>query len=200
MTPMTIPQLCEKLSSEQFQNPRNIVYYNYYIFLYDPAKEYEIRQQIKEMKDSLIRPNTFIDIPVLNLFEEFCNFLDKQPFGKFDSSYLHFMLEHETPEYSRILSIKAGSNDFMNYIQKRIDEEINKADEYVHPYVFIYGIGSMYPYLRANDFLTKYEGHNDPSRYKIILFYPGSIDGNSYSLFNKLHDQHGYRSISLINK
>ena len=69
-----------------------------------------------------------------------------------------------------------------------------------HPYVFVYGIGKMYPYMRSNEFLTAYEEFNDTSKYKIILFYPGHREGNSFVLFDTLHDQHSYRAILLVNE
>lgn len=45
-------------------------------------------------------------------------------------------------------------------------------DEYRRPYVFMYGIGTMYPYLRANELLAKYEDYNETGRYKTFSFIP----------------------------
>ena len=52
----------------------------------------------------------------------------------------------------------------------------------------------MYPYLRANAFLTAYEAVNDASRYKVILFYPGTVKDAEFSLFGILNDHHAYRA------
>ena len=67
------------------------------------------------------------------------------------------------------------------------------------PYVFVYGIGSMYPYMRTSTFLSKYEEFNKTNQYKIILFYPGHRVENSFSLFGRIHDHNTYRAHLLIN-
>jgi hypothetical protein len=57
----------------------------------------------------------------------------------------------------------------------------------------------MYPYLRVNEFLALYEDYNDTGKYKIIVFYPGHRDQNSFKLFDTLQDNHTYRATLLIN-
>lgn len=64
----------------------------------------------------------------------------------------------------------------------------------------MYGIGSMYPYLRVNEFLALYEDYNETDKYKIIVFYPGHRDQNSFRLFDTLPDNHTYRATLLINE
>ncbi|MFA6661315.1 MAG: BREX protein BrxB domain-containing protein, partial [Bacilli bacterium] len=60
--------------------------------------------------------------------------------------------------------------------------------------------GSMYPYLRVNEFLALYEDFNDTNKYKIIVFYPGHRDHNSFRLFGILPDNNTYRATLLINE
>ena len=97
------------------------------------------------------------------------------------------------------LTIEANSDSFISFVSQKIGEYINSNNGYKHPYVFIHGIGKMFPYLRTNVFLTRYEKYNDTSRYKIILFYPGHQEGNSFSLFDTLEDSHTYRAVLLVN-
>jgi hypothetical protein len=98
------------------------------------------------------------------------------------------------------LTTEANSDNFIHYVSERILEHINSNNGYKHPYVFIHGIGKIFPYLRTNVFLTKYEKYNDTDKYKIILFYPGHQEGNSFSLFDTLEDAHTYRATLLVNK
>lgn len=98
------------------------------------------------------------------------------------------------------LTNEANSDNFISYVHDRIDEYLRINDGLNKPYIFIYGIGKMFPYLRTNVFLTHYEKYNDTSRYKIILFYPGHQEGNSFSLFDTLEDAHTYRATLLVNK
>ena len=58
----------------------------------------------------------------------------------------------------------------------------------------------MYPYLRVNEFLSLYEDYNETGKYKIIVFYPGYRENNSFRLFDELPDNHTYRATLLINE
>ena len=98
------------------------------------------------------------------------------------------------------LTTEANSDSFIHYVSQRIEDHMAQNDGLNKPYVFIHGVGKMFPYLRTNVFLTKYEKYNDTSRYKIILFYPGHQEGNSFSLFDTLPDSHTYRATLLVNK
>ena len=200
---MTIDELYEKLSSRQFQDTQNgDLFYNFFVYQYPAEKEYEILQQIKEFKEQLIRPINYVDVLTMNLFEEFCNFLDGQSFGKLHPSYLKYLIEKDdtNPEsVTKTLTNKANSDAFFQYIHNRIIEHISIKDNKIRPYIFLYGIGSMYPYLRTNVFLTNYEKYNQSSNYKLIVFYPGNVNKYTYHLFGMLNDEHTYRATLLIN-
>lgn len=200
---MTIDELYAKLSSPQFQDTQNgDIFYNFFIYQYPAEKEYEIRQQIKEFKEQLIRPINYVDVLTMNLFEEFCNFLDGQSFGKMHPSYLKYLIEKDRTNSNNVtktLTNKANSDAFYEYIHNRIVQHISIQDDKIRPYIFLYGIGSMYPYLRTNVFLTNYEKYNQSSKYKLIVFYPGDVIKNTYQLFGMLDDDHTYRATLLIN-
>ena len=140
-----------------------------------------------------------MDVLTLNLFEEFCNFLDQKKFLR-HPSMLKYQLEKEQADPSKAkntqdtLTRNAHSPEFMQYIQQRIIAHTHIKDQYQRPYVFIYGIGSMFPYLRVNEFLALYENYNETNSYKIIVFYPGHREQNSFRLFDTLSDNHTYRA------
>ena len=203
MNKMTLDQLYDTLCSDDFKNTENDIFYNFYIFQYEPEKEYEMRRQIVDFKAKLIRPVNFVDVLTIDLFQEFCNFLDSISFGKKHPSYLKYMLEKDEIDHEAVtktLTNKANSQPFYQYIHERIMEHISIEDDKLRPYVFLYGIGAMYPYLRTNVFLSSYEQYNKSNKYKIIVFYPGEKDGNSFRLFNRIDDQHTYRATLLINE
>lgn len=203
MKEMTVQQLHEKLSSKEFQNPENgDLFYNYFVFQYDASKEHEMRQQIKEFKENFKRPTNYVDILTLDLFAEFCNYLNGISFGR-HPSYLNYLLEKDGSDHDAVLknlTIKANQQQFYEHIHNRIMEHVSIEDELIRPYVFVYGIGDMYPHLRTNNFLTNYEQFNKTSKYKLIVFYPGHVEGNNYSLFDALHDEHTYRATLLLNE
>ena len=198
---MTIPELYEYLCSPQFQDENSgNIFYNYYIYEYPANKEYEMRRQVQEFKEKLERPTNFVDALVLDLFKVFCEYLSNEKFG--DTSLLDDTFEEDKIHPDMVtneLTTEANSDSFISFVSQKIDEHINSNNGYKHPYVFIHGIGKMFPYLRTNVFLTRYEKYNDTSRYKIILFYPGHQEGNSFSLFDTLEDSHTYRAVLLVN-
>lgn len=161
-----------------------------------------MREQIDRIKDNIKRPVNNVDVLTLDIFEEFCQFMDKQSFGK-HPSYLEYILDKDRTkpdDVTRALQLKANSDAFMKYLHDRIMEHVNKIDEYIRPYVFMYGIGNIYPYLRTSNLLNRYEPYNRSERYKIILFYPGDQSGSSFNLFGDLEDNHTYRAIVLMNE
>lgn len=205
MKTMTVEQLYEKLCSKAFQDPRNgDLHYNYFMFQYDATKEYDMLRQIDDIREKIRRPNNNVDILLLDLFDEFTAFLDGRSFGRKWNSYKEYLINKEQTmkeEVQKSLGDLAKSEDFINYLHKRIMEHVEKVDDgMIRPYVFVYGVGNIYPYLRVNNLLSRYEAQNKSSKYKLIIFYPGEQYGNTYKLFGKLEDEHTYRASLLINE
>ena len=203
---MTIQELYKKLKSPGFMDPENgDLFYNFFIYQYPAEKEYDIRNQILDFENNLIRPNSYVDVLTLNLFEVFCNFLDQKKFLR-HPSMLKYQLEREKADPSQAqntqntLTRNAHSEEFLRFFHQRILDHININDDFRRPYVFVHGVGSMFPYLRVNELLALYEDYNDTSRYKIIVFYPGYRENNSFRLFGTLPDNHTYRATLLINE
>lgn len=206
MSEVVVDKLYERLCQPDFQDtPHGDLFYNYFIVPYDPAKEYETRERIQWYRDNLIRPTNYVNALHIDIFEEFCNYLDNKPFGKKYPSYLKYLIEKESkdPENSegvaRSLTQQAQGDAFIQYIHDRIVAHKEAETENKTPYVFISGFGNIYPYLRLSTFLNKYEEHNQTHAYKIFVFYPGEPDGNSYKLFDRFADQHVYRAALILD-
>lgn len=154
---MTIPELYEYLCSPQFQDQSGCMFYNYYIYQYPARQEYEMRQQIAEFQERLKRPANFINALVIDLFETFCDYLKTATFGK--QNLFDMTLEEEKTVPNDVieeLSHEANSDEFYEFVRDRILEHIEANDGYKHPYVFVHGIGKMFPYLRCSTFLNGY--------------------------------------------
>ena len=199
---MTIQELDHKLNDPGFQDPKNgDIFYNFFIYQYPAEKEYDIREQIKEFKEHLIRPINYVDVLCLNLFEEFCNYLQTKQI--MHRPMLEYQLEKEktNPEATKsTMTRNAHSEGFIKYLHDHIMAHVSIEDEFRRPYVFVHGVGSMYPYIRVNELLTLYEQYNVTYKYKIIVFYPGYRENNSFRLFGLLPDHHTYRATLLINE
>lgn len=202
MKNMTLQELYDYLNSPEFKDVKSgNIFYNYYIYQYSAAKEYEMQRQIVVFKQNLERPSSFVNAMLLDLFQVFCDYLKAERFGA--DSLFDLTLEDDKAQADMVtqeLTTEANSDNFIHYVHDRIDEHLKINDGLNKPYIFIHGVGKMFPYLRTNVFLTRYEKYNDTSRYKIILFYPGHQEGNSFSLFDTLEDAHTYRATLLVNQ
>lgn len=201
-----VDKLYEKLCSPDFQNTaQGDLFYNYFIVPYDPKKEYETRERIQWYQDNLIRPTSFVNALHIDIFDTFCKFLDNQPFGKKYPSYLRYLMEKEkkgdagSEGVSRSLSQLSQSDNFIKHIRDLIIEHKSNETENKTPYVFISGFGNIYPYLRLSTFLNKYEEFNQTHEYKLIVFYPGQPEGNSFKLFDCFEDNHVYRASLILD-
>lgn len=203
MNDFAIKNLYSKLRDKAFSAPTHgDLFYNFYIFQYPACDEYKIRKQILEITNQLAKPADYLDTLVLNIFDEFCQFLDNTSFGP-NPSYLQYLLSKEDKgeaaikQVQKSLTERANSDDFIQYLHRRISQYIDQqAEDSKRPYIFIYGLGQMFPYLRTNVLLTKYEPLNKSNAYKIIAFYPGTStdDGTKFKLFGLLNDEHTYRA------
>lgn len=200
---MTISELYEKLSDKDFLDPTTgNLFSRAYMYLYEPENEYHIRQEIQHFKDRLIRPDTYRNIFLIDIFEEFIEYLEKGKFGQ--HSRLDFFINQEKEKPDRVeQSLKKDAIDakFFSQLNDKIETHFNSSDSYEVGYVIIYGFGAIFPYLRASKFLSNFEKYYmDNGKYKLILFYPGSVEDKSrIKLFRKLEDDNPYRAIKLIN-
>ncbi|HZL11859.1 MAG TPA: BREX protein BrxB domain-containing protein [Prolixibacteraceae bacterium] len=195
---MTINELYDLLCDEDFQDPKTgNLFFPAYMYIYDPTKEYYIREQIQQIKDRLIRPNTFVDVLIINLFTEFLDYLKTRTFGT--ETLLNTLLANELKDSDRVtdsLRREAVRGEFLSNLNDKIKEHIQPEDDLKKSFVFVHGFGEIYPYLRASKFLSNFEKYI--TGYKIILFYPGTVKDN-YSMFDLLNDENPYRAIKLIN-
>lgn len=195
---MTINELYDLLCNEDFQDPKTgNLFFPAYMYIYDPTKEYFIREQIQLLKERLIRPNTFVDVLVLNIFTEFLDYLKFRDFG--GVSLLDTFIQNEwkdTDKVTEALRRETTRGEFLKSLNEKIKAHIDPVDDIKKSYVFVHGFAEIYPYLRASKFLSNFEKYI--SGYKIILFYPGTAKDN-YSMFDLLNDENPYRAIKLIN-
>ena len=197
---MTIPELYERLADKDFQEyTTGQLFFPAYMYMYDAKKEREFEQEIADIQSRLRRPNNYLDVMVMDIFEELLAFLDAQSFGRAHSK-LHFYLEHEArnPEaVSTGVREAAYSEDFMRMLEAKIQQHLMEAKQYEVAYVFMKGFGRAFPYIRVSRFMANFEKYIH--QFKLIVFYPGTTNGN-YQLFGELQDEHLYRAIKLINE
>jgi hypothetical protein len=68
---MTITELYNQLCDKDFQNHQTgNLFFPAYMYMYNPELEYEVEKEILNIKNRLHRPNNYLDVMVLDIFEE----------------------------------------------------------------------------------------------------------------------------------
>ena len=196
---MTIAELYTQLSDKGFQDHQTgNLFFPAYMYTYNPDKEYEIDAEILDIKNRLHRPNNYLDVMVIDIFEEFVSYLKNRTFGgETKCSYYFKHEESKAKAVNDALSRDAYDKEFLNYLEDKIKQHLAAADDYEVAYVFVKGFGNAFPYIRASRFMNKFEAKI--KGYKLIMFYPGKVK-EYYSLFGLLKDENLYRAIKLINE
>ena len=148
------------------------------------------------MKERLSRPNHFLNCLLLNVYDEFLDYLQSRKMAKRD--LLDFILEKETDGPERVhkrLQEHLLGDAFTEHLARRITEHQAGGDPRAQVYVLVHGFGSLFPFMRVNDFLTRFEKHVEG--YKLIAFYPGEYRNARYHMFGVLEARHVYRASCL---
>jgi len=154
-----------------------------YIFDYDPAQELYVRDRI----EFLVKKGKAAD---LNIIEFDLYDIIIQIFKDNDILEMNFKLEKKggldrvTQAVTRMLSDDP--------VVQHIEEHSDNADV-----VFLTGIGKCYPLFRAHNVLNKLD--KIVNRIPVVMFYPGSFDGQYLKLFSKLTDDNHYRAFKLVD-
>ena len=196
---MTITELYNQLSDRDFQDYQTgNLFFPAYMYMYDATKEYEIDGEILDIKNRLHRPNNYLDVMVLDIFEEFVNYLKQDEITKGNSRYKFYTAQehNKSSEVDKALYREAYSDRFLSYLDDIIKQHLANAKHYEVAYVFLKGFGNAFPHLRASRFMNNFEKYI--KGYKLIMFYPGEAK-SYYSLFGLLKDENLYRAIKLIN-
>ncbi|MCH7965548.1 MAG: DUF1788 domain-containing protein [Bacteroidetes bacterium] len=199
---MKLSYLFEELSRREFQNPdTGNMFFPAYIYCYEPQKEYQIRKEILELKDRLIRPDIFQECMVINIYTEFIDHLMTEKLG--DESLFDLFIKQEKEESAteagENLKNVADSIEFLKRIDEKIRVHFQLPSKYKKVYVLVQGFGSIFPYLSASEFLKRFEEYVSGGGYKIVVFYPGKYENNHFYLFNEINHESIYRA-SLLNK
>lgn len=201
---MTIQELYERLSDKDFLDPSTgNLFSRAYMYLYDAEKEYEIREEIEDLKNRLIRPDIYRNILIVDLFKTFNDFLVSSQYGK-HGSFLDFIEKQEQKDPDKVaetLKRQARGDNFLKYLNEKIETHFDSSGAYEVGYVMIHGLGAIFPYIRTSKFLSSFEKYYmDNQKYKLILFYPGTAEKIDVKLFGEMEDANPYRAIKLINE
>jgi len=187
---MTIHQRLKALVAE-LQSPRllknqgNGNEIGYYIFDYDAEHEPIVEQFISELQPKLAVSQPPLNAVEVNLYRVILKILE-------DRNVLQRAFD---------LEVRKGNNDLAKTIKPMVRPEkvVEKIQELVQgneDLILITGVGASWPMMRSHTILNNL--HPVLDRTPVVMFFPGSYDGQELRLFDTFKDDNYYRAFPLI--
>lgn len=154
-----------------------------HVFCYEPKDEMIVQSYIKRLKSE---ENTSYRIIERDLYELFLQLLE-------DKRILDKIPDMEEKKGGPYLLEKLQNIAGPKAILQKMDYEGHQPGQDV---LFLTGVGKIYPFLRSHKILDSMQSIFEDI--PVVLFYPGTFDGNSLSLFGEFLDGNYYRAFNLI--
>ena len=154
-----------------------------HVFCYEPKDEMTVQSYIKRLKSE---ENTSYRIIERDLYELFLQLLE-------DKRILDKIPDMEEKKGGPYLLEQLQNIAGPKAILQKMDYEGHQPGQDV---LFLTGVGKIYPFLRSHKILDSMQSIFEDI--PVVLFYPGTFDGNSLSLFGEFLDGNYYRAFNLI--
>lgn len=180
-------QIPEKILSSEFLNSQGLGNeIGFWIFDYDPAAELEVREYIAFLENMLTKKHSKLAYVHINLLDMLVQYLHSRGFVE-----KAIALQQQKGDEALIKALAGPLH--MDKFAPYLVEATQAAEKNI---VFISGIGSVWPLLRAHNLLNSL--HSLLGQTPMVLFYPGHYDGQSMRLFGKIPSDNYYRAFKLI--
>ena len=184
-----LDKIWDRISDEDFLANRGVANeVRYYVFDYEPCDELIIREKIKALKKQNNPDADGFQIVEYDLYEMVIQILEEK-------GYIEKCIKFEDDKgmeylYTAVTKMLRLTNDD-NLIVSRILENTPK-----NAVVFLTGVGKVFPFVRSHNVLNNL--HQVLDSVPVVMFYPGTWNGQSLSLFGTISDGNYYRAFPLI--
>ncbi len=176
----------EKILSDEFLEGQGVGGdLNFWIFDYAPEAELQVREYLDFLNGMLAKKHDHLKIANINLLQYLVDYLNER--GFVDKSIA--MQQKKGDEgLMKALAGPLHMDKFAPYVVEK--SQANECDM-----IFISGVGSVWPLLRAHHLLNSV--HSSLGHKPLVLFYPGHYTGQTLSLFGKIPSKNYYRAFKL---
>jgi hypothetical protein len=158
----------------------------FYIFSYPPEDELDVRRHITFLMEQIPHHRPDLRVKHIDLFDFAIDHLrDRKLLDKTMQMQRKKTPKHVITQLEKVLDPEKTKNLFARI-----------ASPSEHDLVFVSGVGSVFPMMRAHKLLNNI--HSVMGSTPIVLFYPGRYDGQHLSLFGKLKSDNYYRAFKLV--
>ena len=193
-----LSKIYDILAAKDFQNPETgKLFFPVYIYSYDPKQEYAFRKGLTKLKRQLARPSNYLDTMVLDVWQSLLEYLKEYQFGNKTLYQLMIAKEKKGEDITQWIrkQIANPTRGYYPWLEQKVIDHFSEDTTDKRAYLLVHGLGAAYPYLRASGFLKNSERF--VKNYKMILFYPGTVRKENFSLFGQLDDDNIYRANNL---
>jgi hypothetical protein len=180
-------QIPDKILSDEFLQSQGLGNeIGFWVFDYDPASELDVREYLVFLEGMLAKKHSHLNVGHINLLESLVNYLGDRGFVE---KAIAMQQKKGDGALLKALSGPLHMDKFAPYLV----ESSQASDKDI---LFISGIGSVWPLLRAHNLLNSL--HSLLDHLPVVLFYPGHYDGQTMSLFGKIPSNNYYRAFKLV--
>lgn len=183
-----LQEMTDKIASGQVIESTNLGNeINFRVFDYDPEDEYVVRDYLYNY---LLKRNK--NIQVFDIYDIIVDILKEKGF-------LEKTFEYEKKKGAKFvnsiiqktLAISSNNDLIIKYIKDHFKKEDGKI-------IIITGMGKCYGIVRGHTILNNLQSVITEN--PVIMFYPGTYDGQTFRLFNKLENDNYYRAFQLVSR
>ena len=180
-------QIPDIILAEDFREGRSLGGdLNFWIFEYEPEDELAVREYVEFLNDMIAKKHSHLKATNINLLQALVSYLEERNYTEKATQ-----IQKQKGDEALLKALKGPlhNNKFVPYL-------LNTYDAANQDLIFLSGMGSVWPMLRAHSLLN---GLHAPLGNKpVILFYPGRYNGQVMSLFGKITSKEYYRAFQLV--
>ena len=182
-----LDEMTKKLSSKDLFESNGLGNeINFHVFDYDPEDEYIVREYL----ENYLLKKEKLNIKVFDIYDIIIDILKEKGFLE---KVFAFEKNKGTKYINEIISKTLGIGSNNDLIMKKIREEV-QPDQII----LITGIGKCYGIVRGHTILNNL--HSVITNNPLIMFYPGSYDGQSFKLFTRLENDNYYTAFQFVGR
>lgn len=157
----------------------------FYIFDYDPEYEPLVQQRVDKLISQLTSPPDELVVMEINLYKSILAILDER---KVLQRAFDLEATKGSATLAKTIAPLVRPDQIIGYINRKL-----QGNEQL---ILMTGVGASYPMLRSHTILNNL--HPVLDKIPLVMFFPGSYDGNELRLFNTFKDDNYYRAFPLV--
>ncbi len=183
--PITFDLLFKILSDQKFLNKDGLGgELPFFIQSYHVNQQNEVEIQLPSLIRRLVAVN--INVLEINLYHLCIEILENE------NLLLQIFKQERAMQKNRLIRVLSGA---LNIDTKIIPEIRKRMENLQAKIVFITGVGAAFPIIRSHTILNNLQSLVD--QVPLVMFFPGTYNNKSLTLFDSLKDENYYRAHNL---